>query len=133
MQFIARPTFLSAKIINEEVTIVKLTKPSILLNKPIYIGMTILDISKVKMYQFHYDVYVKKYGDRVKLLFTDTDSLCCEVRMADLSKDRKDSLDFHDTSDYPEGHPLRDNKNAKVIGKFKDKTNGVPPLEFVSL
>jgi len=133
MKFIARPTFLASKIINEEVTIVKLTKPTILLNKPIYVGMAILDISKLQMYQFHYDVYVKKYGDRAKLLFTDTDSLCYEVRTDDLYKDMKDSLDFYDTSDYPKDHPLHDKKNAKVIGKFKDETNGVPPLEFVGL
>src|SRR6218665_3174885 len=105
----------------------------VLLNKPIYVGMSILDISKLQMFNFHYDVIVKRYGDRAKLLFTDTDSLCYQIFTNDLYKDMAENLDCYDPSDYPKDHPLHDKKNAKVIGKFKDETNGVPALEFVGL
>ena len=132
-KFIARPTFQSAKIINREVAVIKMMRSCVLLNKPIYVGMSILDISKLQMFNFHYDVIVKRYGDRAKLLFTDTDSLCYQIFTNDLYKDMAENLDCYDTSDYPKGHPLHDKKNAKVIGKFKDETNGVPPLEFVGL
>ena len=63
--------------------------------------MCILDLSKLVMYDFHYNVFVQKYGDRAKLLFTDTDSLCYHVKTDDLYKDMKENLDCYDTSEYP--------------------------------
>src|SRR6218665_662853 len=98
-KFIAFLTFQSFKIINREVAVIKMMKSSVLLNKPIYVGMSILDISKLQKFNFHYDVIVKRYGDMAKLLFTDTDSLCYQVFTDDLGE----SLDCYDMSDYPEG------------------------------
>src|SRR6218665_306042 len=99
-RYIARPTFKSFKIINDEVTVVNLTKTDVCLNKPIYCGMSILDISKLHMYKFHYNHIVKKYGERARLLFTDTDSLCYDIRTDDVYLDMKEDLDLFDTSDY---------------------------------
>jgi len=64
-RYIARPTFKSFKLINDEVTVINLTKADVCLNKPIYCGMSVLDISKLHMYKFHYNHIVEKYGERV--------------------------------------------------------------------
>ena len=132
-RYIARPTFQSFQIINDEVTAIKLIKADVYLNKPLYIGMCILDISKLQMYQFHYDHILSLYGERAKLLFTDTDSLCYHIRTEDVYSDMSKHLSEYDTSDYPASHPLYSTVNGKVIGKFKDECNGVAPLEFVGL
>lgn len=132
-RFIARPTFRHSTIINDNVTVISLTKAEAVLNKPIYVGMCILDISKLQMYQFHYKHIVPLYGDRARLLFTDTDSLCYDIQTDDVYADMSLNLSEYDTSDYPKGHPLYSPVNAKVIGKFKDETHGVAPLEFVGL
>src|SRR5688572_29954288 len=132
-RYIARPTFQSFSIINEDVTAIKLIKSDVLLDKPIYVGMSILDISKLHMYRFHYEHVQRIYGERAKLLFTDTDSLCYHIRTEDVYSDMYDHLDQYDTSDYPADHFLHSKTNAKVIGKFKDESNGQPPLEFVGL
>jgi len=132
-RYIARPTFQSFNIISEEVTVIKLIKSDVLLDKPVYVGMSILDISKLHMYRFHYDNIVKKYGERAKLLFTDTDSLCYHIRTHDVYLDMQQDSQQYDTSDYPTNHFLHSKSNAKVIGKFKDESNAEPPLEFVGL
>jgi hypothetical protein len=71
--------------------------------------MSILDISKTLMYDFHYNFIRKKYGDRAKLLVIDTDSLCYDLRTDDLYKDIKDNQDLFDTSKYPKDHFLYSN------------------------
>ena len=85
------------------------------------------------MCDFHYNHILSVYGERAKLLFPDTDSLTYHIRTDDLYKDMFEHLDVYDTSDYPADHFLHSKNNAKVIGKFKDETNGLAPLEFVGL
>jgi hypothetical protein len=108
-------------------------KKSITLSKPIYTGFSILDISKAVMYEFHYNHIVPKYGNDVKLLFTDTDSLCYEIKTDDLYNDMKQNLDLFDTSNFNKDHPLYSVTNNKVLGKFKSETGDKAPLEFVGL
>ena len=132
-RFIARPTFQSFQIINEDLTVVKLTKSNVYLNKPLYAGMCILDLSKLKMYSFHYEHILPTYGDRARLLFTDTDSLCYHITTDDVYRDMQKHQDEYDTSDFPTDHFLFSRNNAKVIGKFKDETNGIAASEFVGL
>ena len=132
-RYIARPTFQEFNIINEDLTAIKMIKSDVMLDKPIYAGMCILDISKLHMYRFHYEHIQKLYGERAKLLFTDTDSLCYHIRTADVYLDMRQNLSEYDTSDYPADHFLHSKSNAKVIGKFKDESNGETPLEFVGL
>jgi hypothetical protein len=93
--------------------------------------MCILDLSKLWMYQFHYDVIKQQYGNNAKLLFTDTDSLCYHIRTEDFYKEMR--TDEYDLSDYPEGSDFYSTKNKKVLGKFKDECNGAAPVEFVGL
>ena len=86
--------------------------------------MVILDLAKLLMYDFYYDVLKKKYDDKLSLLFTDTDSLCVSVNTEDVYRDMLEMQHEFDCSDYPEDHFLHNTKNKKVLGKFKDEMNG---------
>ena len=109
-------------------------RTSVKLNKPIYTGFTVLELSKLHMYDFHYSHIMKKYGpQKAKLLFTDTDSLTYLIETDDVYQDMKQDQDLYDTSDYPKDHFLHSTTNKKVIGKFKDEVNGVSVSEFVGL
>jgi hypothetical protein len=121
------------KEINEDFTMVELGKTSILWSKPTIIGMSILDLSKLLMYQFHYDVMRVKYGDRLKLLFTDTDSLCYEIQTNDLYEDFVELREHLDMSDYPVDHKCFSRDNSKVVGKFKDECNSVLITNYIGL
>ena len=109
-------------------------RTSVKLDKPIYTGFTVLELSKLHMYDFHYNHMMKKYGpEKAKLLFTDTDSLTYHIITPDLYQDMKEDQHLYDTSDYPKEHFLYSTSNKKVIGKFKDETAGDPIMEFVGL
>ena len=89
------------------------------LDKPSYVGMSILDLSKVKMYDFLYNYIKKKYNERAKLLFTDTDSLCYHIKTDDAYGDfYHDSLLF-DNSNYAESSKFFFDENKKVIGPLQ--------------
>ena len=108
-------------------------KETLTLNRPAYVGMCILDLSKTLMYDFHYNYIKKKYNDRAKLLFTDTDSLTYEIETVDAYKDFWTDKDMFDNSDYPENSPYYCNTNKKIIGKFNNEACGIPITEFVGL
>ena len=108
-------------------------KESLLLNRPSYVGMCILDISKTLMYDFHYNYIKQKYNDNAKLLFTDTDSLTYEIETTDVYKDFWNDKNKFDSSDYPKDSKFYDEKNKKVIGKFKDEGAGLVIKEFIGL
>lgn len=74
-RLVSKPSFETFTIFNKDLVGVKNKKVKLLLNKPIYTGMTILDLSKLFMYEFHYDFIKNQYGENAKLLMTDTDSL----------------------------------------------------------
>ena len=132
----AKPNYESRKIFNENLVSVHMKKTSLTMNKPVYLGMSILDLSKILMYDFHYRYIKTKYGNRAKLLFTDTDSLLYEIQTEDFYKDiSRDVKDRFDTSDYPENHPsgIPTGINKKVLGMFKDEAEGERIKEFVGL
>ena len=85
------------------------------------------------MYDFHYNTMKPKYGDKMKLLFTDTDSLCYEIETEDVYKDMSENVILYDFSEYPKDHFLFNNENKKIIGKFKDEAGSKPIIEFVGL
>ena len=131
-----KPNYKSCKIFNENLISVHMKKTSLTMNKPVYLGMCILDLSKTIMYDFHYNYIKPKYGAKAKLLFTDTDSLMYEIETEDFYKDiSKDVKDRFDTSDYPENHPsgIPTGINKKVLGMFKDEAAGKRIKEFVGL
>ena len=129
----SKPTYVSSKIFNENLIAVHKIKETLTLNRPAYVGMCILDLSKTLMYDFHYNYIKKKYNNRAKLLFTDTDSLTYETETVDAYKDFWTDKDMFDNSDYPENSPYYCNTNKKIIGKFKDEACGIPITEFVGL
>ena len=129
----SKPTYVSSKIFNENLMAVYKIKEVLTLNWPAYVGMCILDLSKTLMYDLHYNYIKKKYGDRAKLLFTDTDSLTYEIEAEDVYKNFWNDKDMFDNSGYPESSPYYCNADKKVIAKFKDETCGVPNTEFVGL
>ena len=108
-------------------------KETLNLNRPAYVGMCILDLSKTLMYDFHYNYIKKKYNDKAKLLFTDTDSLTYEIETEDAYKDFWSDKDIFDNSEYPENSPYLDKSNKKVIGKFKDEVSEIPINQFIGL
>ena len=132
----AKPNYESRKIFNENLVSVHMKKTSLTMNKPVYLGMSILDLSKTVMFDFHYKYIKPKYGKQAKLLFTDTDSFLYEIQTEDFYKDISgDVKNRFDTSDYPEGHPsgIPTGINKKVLGMFKDETAGKIIKEFVGL
>ena len=132
----AKPNYESRKIFNENLVSVHMKKTSLTMDKPVYLGMSILDLSKTLMFDFHYKYIKPKYSKQAKLLFTDTDSFLYEIQTEDFYKDISgDVRDRFDTSDYPEGHPseIPTGVNKKVLGMFKDETAGKVIKEFVGL
>ena len=85
------------------------------------------------MYEFYYDFLKVKYGEKCKLVYTDTDSLIIQVETEDLYKDMADHKDKFDFSNYPQNHTLYDDTNKKVIGKFKDELGGEPIKKVIAL
>ena len=102
----AKPNIKHCNIFSENLISIHMKKTKLTFNKPVYLGMCILDLSKTLMYDFHYNYIMQKYGDKAKLLSTDTDSLMYEIQTEDFYKDiSKDVKDRFDTSDYPPNHP----------------------------
>ncbi|XP_078350639.1 uncharacterized protein LOC144635401 [Oculina patagonica] len=87
LKLASKPTYVSSKIFNENLVAVHKIKETLTLNRPSYVGMAILDLSKTLMYDFHYNYIKKKYVNKAKLLFTDTDSLTYEIQAEDVYKD----------------------------------------------
>ena len=105
----------------ENFRILEMNKPSVNLNKPIFCGQAILDLSKSHMYDFYYKTMKPKYGDKMKLVLTDTDSFIFGIETKDFYEDMKDMKNQFDTSAYPKDHELHSTVNEKVLGKFKDE------------
>ena len=102
----AKPNFKHCNIFSEDLVAIHMKKTKLDFNKPVYLGMCILDLSKTLMYDFHYNYIKQKYGDKAKLLLTDTDSLMYEIQTEDFYKDiNGDVKDRFDTSGYPPDHP----------------------------
>ena len=134
LAYIARPNYKGAFQFEESSLVsVNMGESTVTLNKPIYLGQSILDLSKTLMYDFHYDYVKPKYGDDARLLFTDTDSLCYEIKTENFYEDIADDVPAKfDTSNYPKDHPIAGH-NKKVLGMMKDEAGGKIITEFVGL
>ena len=133
LKLASKPTYVSSKIFNENLVAVHKIKETLTMNRPAYIGMCILDLSKTLLYDFHYNYIKHNYGNKAKLLFTDTDSLTYEIETKDAYADFWKNKDRFDNSDYNKESPFYNAVNKKVIGKFKDESAGIPITEFVGL
>jgi hypothetical protein len=127
--------------INNNLILVKYYKSKVVLNKPIFVGAKILDISKLIMYQFMYDVLLPTFSDKLKLHYMDTDSFILSIKDDDYEKKMMSIIDSLDTSEYDskfhdsplyKSHP-HPQRNKKVLGKFKSETNGFDIKGFVGL
>ncbi|XP_065676786.1 uncharacterized protein LOC136092455 [Hydra vulgaris] len=135
----SRPNYESRTIFDENLIAIHMKRTKLKYNKPIYLGMCILDLSKTLMYEFHYDYIKKKYSNKAKLLFTDTDSFAYEIKIDDFYEDIKNDIESKfDTSEFDPNHPAINNGfkvglNKKVLGMFKDEAAGKQIEEFVGL
>ena len=105
-------------------------------NKTVYFGISVIDLSKSLIYDLHYNYIKTKYGDKAKLLFTDTNPLVYEITTKDFYKDINPDIEKRfDTSDYPTKHPsgIKIGLNSKVLGMLKDDAGGKQIVEFVGL
>lgn len=134
-RWLKQPHYKTFNIIDKNKVIVEMRKSSVYLNKPIYLGMTCLELSKLHMYQLYYDLFQKIYGENLKLLFMDTDSFCFQIKTKDIFEDFRKYSDILDLSEYPEDHfsKLHTDKNKKVLGMLKDEMKGSIISQFVGI
>jgi len=133
-RYLRKPLFEEFHILNSTKALIKMKKSFVILDKPIYIGFTVLELSKMHMYRLHYDCFKKYYKDDLTLAYTDTDSLIYEIKTNDFYRDLeikfKEIMDF---SDYPDEHYLKNDENKKQLGYLKDEMNSKIINEFIGL
>ena len=135
-QLASEPNYHTTKYFSENLMAIEMKKTKVKMNKPIYLGMSILDISKTLMYEFWYDYIKPKYQDKAKLCYMDTDSFAIYIKTEDFYEDIAGDVErWFDTSNYDENdkRPLPIGKNKKVCGFFKDELGGKIMKEFVAL
>ena len=133
-KLVSEPNFHTMKLIDNNLAIIEMKKVKVKMNKPIYLGLSILDISKITMYEFWYDYVKIKYQDRARLCYMDTDSFVVNIKTKDFYKDISQDVNKRfDTSNYTFDRPLPTGINKKVIGLMKDELGGDIITEFVAL
>ena len=132
-KLVSSPSFDRFTIFGNDMAGIHMQKTRLVLNKPVYTGMTILENSKILMYNFYYKYLKATYGPNCELIYTDTDSLLLNIQTEDVYKDMKEHSWLHDTSNYSKDHPLYDDRNKKVLGKMKDECGGLAIDEVVAI
>ena len=125
-KLVASPLYTRHVMFSNDLVGIDMHKSKLILNKPVYTGMTILDNSKILMYDFFYNELKKQYGPRCELLYTDTDSLLLEIKTEDVYKDIESNKNLYDTSDYPKEHPLYSDANKKGLRQNERRMCGNP-------
>ena len=128
----SKPDFHSFKIFHSHLSAIQLNRGTVKLFKPRYVGLAILEISKILMYNMHYNVMKTRYPEGCRLLLTDTDSFVYHIQTDDLYADLRNDDNF-DFSNYSQEHANFNTSNKMVVGKMKDETAGIPIQEFVGL
>ena len=131
----SEPNYQSTKCISKHLLVMEMKKTKVKINKPIYLGQAVLDLSKTLMFEFWYD-YLCMYGDKIILRYTDTDSFIMHIKTDDFYKDISADVDkCFDTSNFNknDNRPLEIGKNKKLLGKFKDEIGGKIMTKFVAL
>ena len=133
-KLVSEPNYHTINLISKDLSIIEMKKTKVKMNKPIYLGLSILEISKALMYEFWYDYMKPKYANNVKLCCMDTDSFIMNIKTNDFYKDISNDVENRfDTSNYEVNRPLPTGKNKKVIGLMKDELGGKIITEFVIL
>lgn len=123
---IAKPNFKSSSVFTDSFVAIQMEKLKICYDKPLYVGFSILDISKTVIYEFFYGYLKQKYGENVILCYTDTDSLILEIFTENVYDDIKKDIDLFDTSNFAEDNIHKIPKTLSVVGKMKDEFAGMP-------
>ena len=133
-KLVSEPNYHTINLISEDLSTIEMKKTKVKMNKPIYLGLSILEISKIIMYEFWYDYMKPKYGNDVKLCYIDTDSFIINIKINYFYEDIANDVENRfDTSNYEVNRPLPMGKNKKIIGLMKDKLGGKIITEFVTL
>ena len=133
-KLVSEPNYHTINLISEDLSITEIKKTKVKMNKPIYLGLSILEISNILMYEFWYDYMKPKYNDNVRLCYIDTDSFVMHIKTNDFYKDIAGDVENRfDTSNYEVNRPLPTGKYKKVIGLMKDELDGKIITEFVTL
>ena len=133
IKLVSEPNYHRTKQFSENLIAVEMKKSKVKMNKPVYLGMSILDISKTLMYEFWYDYLKPKYNDKEKLCYMDTDSFVLTIFTEDFFDDIKSDVErWFNTSNYDKNNkrPLQIVVNKKVIEMFKDELGGKIMKEF---
>ena len=134
IKLVSAPNYHTMNCISENLSIIEMRRTKVKMNKPIYLGLSILEISKLLMYEFWYDYMKPKYNDNVKLCYMDTDSFIMNIKTEDFYKDVANDVEKRfDTSNYECDRPLPTGKNKEVIGLMKDELGGRIITELVAL
>ena len=133
-KLVSEPNYHTINLISKDLPIIEMKKTKVNMNKPIYLGLPILENSKTLMYEFWYDYMKPKYNDNVKLCYMDTDSFIINIKTNDFYEDIASDVEYRfDTSNYEVKRPLPTGKNKKIIGLMKDELGGKIIMEFVTL
>ena len=128
----SKPQYQDFRKFHDSLYGIMMKKTKVKLDKPVFIGFCVLELSKLLMLEFLYDYFKPRYPDS-KVLYTDTDSFILDIPTEDFYEDMRKDRWWYDTSDYPKDSPLHSNRNKKVIGKMKDELNGTLIKEYVGL
>ena len=121
---VSEPNYHSTKWFSEGTLAIELRKTKVKMNKPLYLGLSMLEISKTLMYKFWYDYIKPKYEDNAKLGYMDTDSFIIYIKTEDIFEDITNDVEKRfDTSDSEVNRPLFTRKNKKMIGLMKYRSN----------
>ena len=133
-QLVSEPNYHATKWFSENLLAIEMKKIKAKLNKSVYLGLSILEISKTLMYEFWYDYIKPKYQNNAKLCYMDTDSFIINIKTEDFYKDiTYDVENRFGTSNYEVNRPLPKGKSKKVIGLMKDELGEKIMTEFVPL
>ena len=131
-QLVPEPNYHTTKYFSENLLAIEMKKTKVKMNKPVYLGLSILEISKTLMYELWYDYMKPKYGDNAKLCYVDTDSFIMHIKTEDFYNDIADDVERRfDTSNYEVNRPLPTGKNTKAIGLRMDELGGKIMTAFV--
>ena len=135
-RLVSEPNYHLHKKFSENLVATEMKRTRVKMNKTLYLGMSILDITKILMYEFWYDYIKPKYRKRAKLCYTDTDSFITYIKTEIFFEDVSNDVErWFDTSNYGKNdkRPLPIGKNKKVPGLFKDELGGKIITEVVAL
>ena len=133
-KWIKKPNFETYNILSEDKALIKMRKTTVQLNKPIYVGFTVLELSKELMYDFHYNLFKKYYEDDITLAYYDTDSFLYEIKSENYYEELKEKFgSIMDFSNFNKNSELFDETNKKKLGFLKEEYGGEVINEFIGL